>query len=199
MRRIVAFDNVTADGYFSAPEGGLEWVVQEPEIHQRAAGNMQGIGTILFGRRTYEMFESFWPHALDGSGSAPNPHDAGRRSPEMRAMAVWINDARKLVFSTTRKQVTWKNSRILREIDTGEIEALRRESGTDIMLFGSGSIASQLTRAGLIDEYQFVVNPVFLGAGKPLISGLPKVSKLQLLEAKAFASGNVMLRYARSG
>ena len=113
-------------------------------------------------------------------------------------MAVWINEATKVVFSRTRKDVTWRNSRLLHEFDPRQIEAMKTQPGKDIMIFGSGSIVSQLTQHGLIDEYQFVVSPIVLGSGRPLLSGVSKSSRLDLLEAKKYQSGNVMLRYARS-
>lgn len=197
MRRIVAFDRVSADGYFAAPDGNLDWVVPEEELDRSAAGNLGGGDTILFGRRTYEMFESFWPHALDDSPTAEDPHAAGRRSPEMRAMAVWINEATKIVFSRTRQDVTWTNSRLVREFDPREIEALKSQPGKDIMIFGSGSIVSLLTEHGLIDEYWLVVSPLLLGTGRPLVSGVPVRTRLDLLEARTYPSGNVGLRYTR--
>jgi dihydrofolate reductase len=196
MRRIVTFDHVTADGYFAAPDGNLSWVVQDEEVGKAGMAGMPGCDAILFGRRTYEMFAAFWPHALDDSPAAPNPHGPGR-SPQMRAMAVWLNETPKLVFSRTLTDVTWKGSRLLREIDAAEIEALKRQPGKDMIMFGSGSIASQLTDLGLIDEYQLVVSPLFLGSGRALLGAVSKSVRLELLEAKPFASGNVMLRYAR--
>jgi dihydrofolate reductase len=196
MRRIVTFNRVSADGYFAGRDGNLNWVVPEAELDKAAAGST-GPGTMIFGRRTYEMFEGFWPHALDDSATAPDPHTSGRRSPEIRAMATWINEATKIVFSKTRQKVTWNNSRLLHELDPREIEAMKRQPGADIMIFGSGSIVSQLTEQGLIDEYQFVVSPTLLGSGRSLLSGVPTSSRLDLREAKEYPSGNVMLRYAR--
>src|SRR3954451_4777211 len=66
-RRIVMFNQVSADGYFAAPDGKLDWVVQEPEVHKAATQSMRQVDTMLFGRKTYENFEAFWPHALDDS------------------------------------------------------------------------------------------------------------------------------------
>ena len=198
MRRIVLFDRVSADGYFAGPDGTLNWVIPDEALERSAAAAAEGPGTILFGRRTYQQFESFWPHALSDAPTAPSPHRPGHASPELRAMAVWINDATKVVFSKTLKQVTWKNSRLLHELDPSQIETLKGEPGTDMLIFGSGSIASQLTAHGLIDEYQLIVSPVLLGSGRSLISGVPKSLRLDLLEAKPYRSGNVMLRYARA-
>ena len=196
-RRIVMFNRVSAEGFFATPDGKLDWVVPEPEIDKAAADGMTRTDTILFGRRTYEMFESFWPHVLDDSGTTPDPHDPGRRTPELRAMATWINDANKLVFSKTRKEVTWKNSRLFRELDPREIDAMKKQPGKDMMIFGSGSIVSQLTEHGLIDEYQFIVAPILLGSGRPLLSGVSKSLRLALKEETKYPSGNVKLRYAR--
>jgi len=199
-RRIVAFNRVTADGYFAAPDGNLDWVVPDDALDQAAAEQTSAseAGTMLFGRRTYEMFENFWPKALDDTATSPDPHAKGRRSPEMRALAVWINDAAKYVFSKTRKAVTWKNSRLCHAFDPRQIEELKSQPGGDIMVFGSGSIASLLTGHRLIDEYRFVVCPVLLGRGRSLLTGLSEISKLRLQEAKPYPSGNMLLRYERA-
>jgi dihydrofolate reductase len=197
IRRIVMFNNVTADGYFAGPDGNLDWAVQDDEIYNASAERNPDIDTILFGRRTYDLFERFWPHAVDDSPTAPDPHVAGRRSPAIRDMAIWLNDTAKFVFSRTRKDVTWKNSHLLHELDPREIESMKRQPGKDMIIFGSGSIVSQLTQHGLIDEYQFVVSPILLGSGRPLLTDMSKRLKLDLLEVKAYQSGNVVLRYAR--
>ncbi|MEP6733771.1 MAG: dihydrofolate reductase family protein [bacterium] len=194
MRRIVMFDRVSADGYFSAPDGNLNWTVPDDEIDKSGTESMPDSDAMLFGRKTYKQFESFWPNVLSTSGTAPDPHAAGRNSPALHAMAVWINDATKIVFSKTLQDVTWKNSRLIKEFDPRVVEAIKNEPGKDIMIFGSGTIVSELTRHGLIDEYHFVVSPTLLGEGKTLISGVP-LKQLALLEAKPYTSGNVVLRY----
>ena len=199
MRRILMFNHVTADGYFAGPDGNLNWVVPDEEIDQAAMQRTPSIDTILLGRRTYELFEAYWPHALDDSSTAADPHDSSRRSSTLREMAVWINEANKLVFSRTLKKVTWNNTRILPEIDSRAIQTMKRERERDMIVFGSGSVVSEFTKHGLIDEYQFVVNPVLLGQGKRLLEGMSKNSKLKLLESKQYPSGNVVLRYARAG
>jgi dihydrofolate reductase len=196
MRRLTAFNHVSADGYFATPDGVLNWTIPDSDIDQSALNGMPGGDTILFGRKTYDQFESFWPHALDDPKTAQDPHDAHRRAPALREMAKWINDATKWVFSRTRKEVTWKNSRLLHQFDPHEVQALKKQPGKDMIIFGSGSILSQLTEHGLIDEYTFVVGPIFLAGGRPLIAGLSKNVQLDLLEAKANPSGNVVLRYA---
>jgi dihydrofolate reductase len=199
MRKIVVFDRVTADGYFSSADGNLDWTVPDAEIDKLGGDAVAGAGNMmLFGRRTYQMFESFWPHVLNDSPEAPDPHVPGRQSAAMRGMAVWIHEATKIVFSKSLKDVTWHNSRLHREVDPAGIDALKNEpGGDDIMIFGSGQIVSKLTALGLIDEYHLIVSPLLLGGGKPLVSGVASRVPLDLLEVKRYASGNVMLRYAR--
>ena len=197
MRRIVMFNRVTADGYFARPDGNLDWVVPDDEIDKAGAEAVPRFDTVLFGRRTYELFEGFWRHAVDDSSTAPDPHHPGRRSREHRAIALWLNEMTKLVFSRTLKDVMWRNARVLHALDPREIETMKGQPGKDMIVFGSGSIVSQLTQHGLIDEYQFVVCPILLGSGRPLLSGVSKHSRLDLLEAKQYQSGDVMLRYAR--
>ncbi len=198
MRRIVVFNRVTADGYFAGPDGNLDWVVPDKEIDRNALKSMGRFDTVLFGRRTYELFESFWPHALDESPNSPNPHDARDVSPEMRAMAVFLNDANKLVFSGTLKEAKWKNSRIVKSIDPAKIKRLKKGPGKDMLIFGSGSVITQLTKNRLIDEYQFVVSPVIIGNGRTMMSGAATNVPLALQESTRFASGNVLLRYTLS-
>lgn len=198
-RRIVMFNRVSAEGYFASADGNLDWVVPEPALDAAAADGLGGADTILFGRRTYDLFESFWPTVAGDSPTAPDPHGDGRHSKEMRAMADWINSTTKILFSRTRQAATWANSHILHTFDPVEVEAMKARPGKDMMIFGSGSIVSLLTQHGLIDEYQLIVSPLLLGSGQPLVTGVSARTGLELIEATPFPSGNVRLRYARRG
>jgi dihydrofolate reductase len=199
MRKIVMFNRVSADGYFASQSGDLSWVVPDDAIDRGGAERMPEVDAMLFGRSTYQAFESFWPNAAGDAPTAEDPHAAGRHSETMRAMAVWINATEKLVFSRTLKRVGWRNSRVLGEFDPHAVQALKEQPGKNMIIFGSGSIVSRLTEHRLIDEYQFVVCPLLLGSGRPLVSGVPKSLKLELLEATKYDSSNVVLRYARKG
>jgi len=192
------FNWVTADGYFAAPDGNLDWVVPDEEQAKMAAKDISGFDTVLFGRRTYEIFEAFWGHVVvDDAGTVPDPHHPGRRSSEHGAVAIALNNMSKMVFSRTIKEVTWRKSRLLRDFVPREIETKKRQPGKDIIVFGSGSLVSQLTQHGLIDEYQFGVCPILLGSSHSLLSCVSKSLQLELLEAKPLSSGDVMLRYGR--
>ena len=198
VRRIVVFNWLTADGYFASPDGNLDWVVPDEEQARVSAQEISNYDTVLFGHRTYQIFEGFWRHVVvDASGTVPDPHRPGRRSLVHGAIAIALNRMSKVVFSTTLKNITWRNSHLLSEFDPHAIESMKEQPGKDMIIFGSGSIVSQLTQHGLIDEYQVVVCPVLLGSGQPLLRDMSKPLRLGLLEAKELPSGDVMLRYAR--
>jgi dihydrofolate reductase len=190
------FARVTPDGYLGAPGGNLDWMKPDDELDEAAMSSTPTFDTFLFGRKTYEMFAAYWPHALDDPKTAADPHDTRRRSAATRAMGVSLNENTKLVFSSSLKEATWKNSQLLRKFDPAEIEALKRKPGKDMLVLGSGSIVSQLTQHGLLDEYQIVASPILLGSGVPLLQQVTRRVPLELLEARAFKSGNVLLRYA---
>lgn len=199
MRRIVMFNHVSADGYFATGDGAMDWVVPDEELSRSVMQHGPKYDTVLFGRKTYDMFEQFWPRALDeATSTAPDPHAPGRRSTFNRDMAVFLNDVAKVVFSRHRQDVTWKNSRLVRTFDPKAVEAMKRERGEDMILFGSGSIVSQLTRHGLIDEYQFVVAPILLGSGRTILDGVAERTRLRLVDSRAFPSGSVLQRYVLS-
>jgi len=197
MRRIVMYNHVTADGYFAGPDGNLGWVAPDEELQAEAMESMPGIDMVLFGRRTYEQFASFWPKAIE-SPEVEDPHGSGHRSKAMHDMGVWLDQATKLVFTRTLKKAPWRNTRLLSEIDAREIQALKDGPGGDMIIFGSGTIVSQLTQHGLIDDYHFLVDPILLGGGQTMIKEVSKTAKLDLVEAKTFRSGVVRLRYTRA-
>src|SRR6266536_3599156 len=107
MRKIVMFNRVSADGFFAPRDGSLDWVIPDDAIDAKGASSTNETDTILFGRKTYDSFESFWPKALDR-----DPHHEGRKSESIAAMAKFINSAQKVVFSMSLKDVTWKNSKL---------------------------------------------------------------------------------------
>lgn len=170
----------------------------DEEQAKAAVAGIPLFDTVLFGRRTYELFEKFWNRPMENSSTAPDPHHSGQQTRQHREIGIWLNEITKLVFSRTLKDVKWKNSRIVNELDPGEIETMKSGPGKDMIIFGSGSIVSQLTQHGLIDEYQVVLCPVLLGNGRPLLTSVTKNSRLELVEAKPYRSGDIMLRYAPS-
>jgi dihydrofolate reductase len=197
MRRIHMFQRVSANGFFAADDGNLDWVVQEPALDAEAAPQMTDHGSMMFGRKTYQGFASFWPTQLGDSTTAEAPHGPARRSEALKKMAVWIDRSEKLVFSTTLKDATWHGTKLLGAFDPGKVEELKRGPGPNIMIFGSGSIVSLLTQHGLIDDYTFVLSPIVLGSGKLPIHDVTAKIALKLADVKQFEHGNVRLHYTK--
>jgi dihydrofolate reductase len=188
MPKLSAFHNLTLDGYFAGPNGELDWahrVDQDPEWNAFVAGNAKSGGTLLFGRKTYEMMVSYWPTA-----------EAKKNDP---VVAEGMNSAPKLVFSKTLDQVSWSKTKVLKGDPATEVRKLKQESGQTITILGSGSIVSQLTQAGLIDEYQLVLNPIIIGRGKSLFPDITRMKTLRLKSTRAFGNGNVLLSYEAAG
>ena len=183
MRRLMAFESLSLDGYFAGAKGDLSWAHKEDaEWRAFVGGNASGGGgTLLFGRVTYELMVSYWP--------TPEATDA---EPEV---AGGMNDLPKVVFSRSLESVAWRNTRLVKEDLAGSVRAMKSEPGEDMVILGSGSIVSQLAREGLIDAYQIVVNPIVLGEGRPLWSGLRQRLPLRLTQTRAFGNGNVVLSY----
>ena len=159
MRKLIVFNSVTVDGYFTGADGDMSWAHNDdPEWNAFVAENAGGGGVLVFGRVTYEMMASFWPTPF-ALQSYP-------------LVASQMNDAPKIVFSRTLDSVSWSNTKLLKGDLASEVRKLKAESGDDLVILGSGSIVAQLTDASLIDEYQIVVDPVVLGSGRTMFVGI---------------------------
>jgi dihydrofolate reductase len=185
MRKLTTFINLTLDGYYAGPKGELDWAhhrtSHDPEWDSFVAGNAKSGGTLLLGRVTYEMMVSYWPTP-----------EAKKNDP---VVAEGMNSAEKIVFSKSLDRTSWSNTTLVKGDLVSEVRKLKQASGPNIATLGSGSIVSQLTQAGLIDEYLLVVNPVILGQGKTLFAGVKDGKRLELASTRSFANGNVLLSY----
>jgi dihydrofolate reductase len=110
-------------------------------------------------------------------------------------VADGMNKSPKLVFSRTLNSAAWNNTKLVKTDPVSEIRKLKNESSADMVILGSGSIVSQLAQAGLIDEFQIVVNPVILGEGRTMFDGLKHSVGLKMTRNRIFASGNAFLCY----
>jgi dihydrofolate reductase len=184
MRKLIVFNTVTLDGYFTGVDGDLSWAftgAQDTEWNDFVAGNAAGGGLLIFGRVTYEMMVGYWPTPL-----------AAENDP---VVAERMNNLPKVVFSRTLDVVSWQNTRLVKSDMVAEVQKLKNESGPDMTILGSGTIVSQLAAVGLIDEYQLVVAPVVLGRGRTMFDGLPENLPLMLTKSRTFNNGNVFLCY----
>jgi len=106
-----------------------------------------------------------------------------------------LNNTPKIVFSRTLKNADWQKTEVVQEITKEEILKLKQQPGKNMMIFGSGTLVEQLTKLGLIDEYQLMMNPIVLGKGKPLFKNITDRMNLTLVNARTFKSGIVLLQY----
>ena len=182
MPRLVVFNSVSLDGYFTDKNNDMSWAHKnDPEFNAFSSENAKGGGTLLFGRITYEMMASFWP--------TPAAKE------QMPAVAEGMNNLSKVVFSRTLDQATWKNTKLVKGDPATEVRKMKKASGADMVILGSGTIVSQLAQEGLIDEYQLIVNPIVLGSGRTLFEGVKKRLNLKRTKTRNFGNGNALLCY----
>src|SRR5436309_14675999 len=178
MRPLRYSINVTLDGCCDHREG-----IADEDLHRNAMANIAEADSLLFGRVTYEMMQAAWRR----------PAPAGARPDWMEPFARKIDAAKKYVVSSTLDQVDW-NAELVRG-DLGKaVQQLKQESGRGLVV-GGVKLPLALAELGLIDEYEFVVQPRLAGHGPTLFAGLSKHVDLKLVRRLEFGSGAVAMRY----
>ena len=190
MSRLVITNNLTLDGVMQSPShpdedrrGGFEHGGWAPPYADHVMGEFmaKGIeqgGSMLFGRRTYEQFASYWPHQSDD-----NPY------------AAVLNRRQKYVVSTTLGEpLPWANSTLLEGVEA--VAAPKERPGGDVVVLGSGELSQSLMQHGLVDEYVLSIHPLVLGSGRRLFPDGAAESRLRLVECRGFRSGITYSRYA---
>src|SRR5690242_5349312 len=139
MQKLAVFNSVSVDGYYRTVQGDMDWAHRhDAEWDAYVSDNARNAnGTLLFGRVTYQMMESFWPTEM-----------AREMMPQV---AEGMNRVAKVVFSTTLEKVGWNNVRLFRGNLLAEVRKLKQESGPGITIMGSGTLVAPLAAAGLID------------------------------------------------
>ncbi len=186
MPKLIAFLNISLDGFISGENEDMSWfhaARADPEFAAFTSENASGGGRLLFGRVTYEMMASFWP--------TPAAYE------QMPIVAKGMNESSKFVFSRTLKSAPWTNTTLLKGDLVEEVRRLKA-AGLGIATLGSGSIVTQLSAAGLVDEWQFVLHPVALGRGKRLFEGLAEPVPMKLARTRCFANGRIALSYEKA-
>lgn len=115
---------------------------------------------------------------------------------QMPDVARGMNEMKKYVVSRTLTSVDWQNTTLLKGHLVEEVKKLKAEPGPDLTIMGSGKVVAQLTQAGLIDGYQFVVIPIILGAGRTLFDGVVRRPVLKRTDSRMFKNGSAVLTYA---
>jgi dihydrofolate reductase len=181
MRKIFLFMMVSADGYFEGPGHDLSWHNTDKEFGAFVNEQNGTIGAILMGHTTYDLMAGYWPTA------AAQEQDPGT--------SKFMTETPKFVAAHRPFEPGWENVTVVHDDVPGRVRALKQEAGKDIAIFGSNMLCVSLMEAGLVDEYRLMVNPLALGAGTPLFTGLAGRWDLVLARVRDFASGNVLLTY----
>lgn len=182
MRKLTAYNFLTLNGFFKGPNEDTQWHThggEEAKYSEEALEQDSNI--LLFGRKTYEMMVSFWP--------TPQAKELFPK------VAAGMNRAEKIVFSKSAFEPGWENTQVISGDIVAKIRATKQSPGKDMTILGSGSIISLFTYYGLIDEYQFMIDPVAIPDGTPVFKNIKQKLNLRLTGSKIFNSGVVLLNY----
>lgn len=184
MRRLIASTFLSLDGFTVGQNEDMGWVMNNfnEEMGKYAGDLMSSMDAILLGRVTYQIMINFWP--ANTEATAPG--------------ADKMNNTPKVVFSRTLDKADWgkyKNVRVVKDNVAQETAKLKQQPGKNMVIYGSANLVQGLTRLGLIDEYQILVHPILLGAGKPLFAGLSQPVNLKLTKSETYRNGVVVLYY----
>jgi dihydrofolate reductase len=191
MARLVVQNNLTLDGVMQAPGGADEdtrdgfayggWAQPyfDPVMAEAAGESMARGGAMLFGRRTYEQFASFWPN-----------------QPADDPFAKVLNETPKYVASTTLQEpLPWANSILLKGDVADAVAKLKKNLDKDLVILGSGELIRSLIPHHLIDEYTLQIHPLVLGTGRRLFTDDGAYSAMQLLKSKVTTTGVLLATY----
>jgi len=194
MRKLIVSAFVSLDGILQAPGGPEEdptggfvhggWMFRyaDESIDISSAGFDGKDRELVLGRRTYQIFEAYWPYQPPGD-----------------PVAQTLNAAKKHVASRTLRRLDWNNSTLLEGDVVAAIRALKAQPGPDLQTIGSGDMIQTLQAASLVDEFNVWTFPVVLGRGKRLFGENAKSSALRLVRSKVSTSGAVMSAYVPDG
>ncbi|MFL0363898.1 dihydrofolate reductase family protein [Pseudobacillus sp. 179-B 2D1 NHS] len=177
-RRIILDLAVTLDGFIEGANGEVDWCIMDSEME--FVNFLNQIDTILYGRKSYELWGEFTPKTEDDDTEKE----------------LWrlIHSKEKYVFSKTQKSTDNKaifiNDHILEEVNK-----LKNQPGKDIWLYGGSSLIATFVNLGLVDEFRLSVHPVVLGEGKPLFGDIEERLNLKMVDTRTFSSGVVQLIY----
>lgn len=188
MRKIIVLSMITLDGIMQAPggpkedtSGGFKWGGwTEPygdEIYSKVVQNELKAAAYLLGRKTFEIWENYWPHHAD----------------------FWpgINEGAKYVMSRTRKKSDWNNTVFIRSV--ADIKNLKNSRGPDIQVWGSSELIPLLLKNGLVDQLKLKIHPIVLGEGKKLFGNGTVPSTFTLTESLVTPRGVIIASYEQAG
>ena len=187
MRKLISFMHVSLDGFISGLNGEMDWIKVDEEIFDYVNHITNLSDTAFYGRVTYEMMQSYWPNAA-------NKPDATKHDIEH---SRWYNKVNKVILSKTLAGKNIPGTQIISDNIKEEVEKLKGNEGSNILMFGSPGASQALTALNLIDEYWLYINPILLGKGMPLFKNIQNKITLKLVESIPFSNGVICLRYEK--
>lgn len=187
MGNLTLFMHTSLDGFGAGINGQMDWIHVDEEIFDDGAGRIYATDIALYGRKTFQLMESYWPTAADQPNATK--HDIEH--------SKWYKTVKKVVLSKTLKEENLINTHVICENLVDEINKLKQNTKKEILIFGSPTAGHSLMAANLIDDYWFNINPVLLGEGIPVFKDIKAQTRLSLVASKVFSSGVVCLHYTR--
>jgi dihydrofolate reductase len=184
MRKLISIMHISLDGYYADSKGDMHWVHMNDTIGAWVHQFLHACDAAAYGRVTYDMMAAFWP------GAAQNPQL--NSSTHILEHERWVNQVQKYVFSRTLESTDWQPTTIIKENIVAEMRSLKQQSGGNIALLASASIAQLFMSHGLIDDYYITISPVALGAGA---SFFRQPLALKLCSSTSFPTGSIGLHY----
>ncbi|OGH64556.1 MAG: riboflavin biosynthesis protein RibD [Candidatus Magasanikbacteria bacterium RIFCSPHIGHO2_01_FULL_41_23] len=191
MRKLIVLEFITLDGIMQAPGGPEEdtsddfeyggWTVPyfDDFSGKVMAEQMKSPFELLLGRKTYDIFASYWPHHSENW--------------------LGVNEAKKYVVSHEDMKLEWENSILLKENVVEEIKKLKQQDGPDLKVWGSGNLVQTLMKHDLVDELWLKIFPITLGKGKRLFAEGTIPSAFELIDSKVSPTGVIVANYKRAG
>jgi dihydrofolate reductase len=185
MSNLVLFIHTSLDGFVAGPNAEMDWIIVDDEIFEYVGDRVDEADTALYGRVTFQMMEAYWPTAADQPTATKHDIQHSR----------WYMKANKFVMSKTLQAENFKNTTIISDHLSTNINKLKQATEKDILIFGSPSASHSLMEENLIDECWLFVNPILLGKGIPLFKNINHKTKLKLVSNHVFSNGVVCLYY----
>lgn len=181
MKKVIVFEMTSLDGYFEGANGSISWHRIDEEVNDFFIEQLDSADTILFGRKTFEMMQSYWP-----------TEKAKETEP---VVSEKMNSYRKYFFSRSKIKFHWQNTALISKNIQDEINRIRDRNGKNILVFGSADLYRTLEKINIIDEVRIMVNPLILGVGKSFFPD-SDAQLLSLIKVRVFGNGNVLLQYS---
>jgi dihydrofolate reductase len=178
----MGLDGIAAEGWIPAVSGG-----EAAELHDDMWDQLKSIDTFLLGRKSYQLWKKVWPPLATKPTSSRFEKEFSR----------FTDQVQKIVFSKTLKTINWENSRLVTGNIAKEVAKMKRLAGKNMAIVGGPGIAQTFTKLDLIDRFHIYLHPAILGSGKPLLGGLRNPRELELVKARTFKSGVIVLDFQR--